>query len=35
MISNVVVTSNSSNEDIDNVATIKLRYEVKAKFEIE
>jgi len=27
-------TTNTSNEDIDNIATIKLRYEVKAKFEI-
>jgi len=35
LLSNVIVTTNSTGEDIDNVATIKLRYEVKAKFEIE
>ncbi len=35
LISNVSISSNSSDNDIENVATIKLRYEVKAKFEIE
>jgi len=35
ILSNVAVTSNSSNDEIENVAKIKLRFEVKAKFEIE
>ncbi len=35
LLSNVVVATNSSDDEMDNVATIKLRYEVKAKFEIE
>ena len=35
VMSNAVVSSNSSDSDIENVASIKLRYEVKAKFSIE
>lgn len=35
LLSNAVVSTNASNDDMENVATIKLRYEVKAKFEIE
>jgi len=36
LLSNAVVSTNAaSNDDIENVATIKLRYEVKTKFEIE
>lgn len=35
LISNVSISSNSSEHDIENVAKIKLRYEVKVKFEIE
>jgi len=35
LLSNAVVSTSASNDDMENVATIKLRYEVKAKFEIE
>lgn len=34
MMSNVVVSANISGSEFDNVAEIKLRYEVKAKFGI-
>ncbi len=35
LISNVSVQQNRSGEEIDNIASIKLRYEIKAKFEIK
>lgn len=35
MVSNVSVTYNPQGDDIAHVASIKLRYEVKVKFEIE
>lgn len=35
LLSNAVITTSSDNDEIENVTTIKLRYEVKAKFEIE
>ncbi len=35
MVSNVSVSHNPQNDDIEHVASIKLRYEIKVKFEIE
>ncbi len=35
IISNTTVTTNTNTEDIENISTIKIRYEIKAKFEIE
>ncbi len=35
MLSNSVIPTNAPNDRVDNVAAIKLRYEVKARFEIE
>lgn len=35
ILSNAKISRNASSEDVENVATIKLRYEVKTKFEIE
>ena len=35
MVSNVSVSHNEQNDNIEHVASIKLRYEIKVKFEIE
>jgi len=35
LLSNAVVETNYNEGEMDNVASIKLRYEVKAKFEIK
>jgi len=35
LLSNAVISTDSGSEDIGNVAKIKLRYEVKVKFEIK
>ena len=35
LMSNVSIASSPSNDGLENVATIKLRYEVKATFEID
>jgi len=35
LLSNAVIETNSKEGEMDNVASIKLRYEVKAKFEIK
>ena len=35
ILSNAVISNNTSDEDIENIASIKIRYEVKTKFEIE
>lgn len=34
-ISNVAISTNRTEEEFDNIASIKLRYEIKAKFEIK
>lgn len=34
-MSNVAISTNETGNEIDNIATIKLRYEIKAKFEIK
>jgi len=35
LLSNVAMSASPSDSEIDNVASIKLRYEIKAKFSIE
>jgi len=35
ILSNVSISSNSTNKEMENLSSIKLRYEVKAKFEIQ